>query len=403
MAFASFILFTTGCKEKDFLRPFGDDDGVAPSPVSNVTVRNFSGGATLKYKLPQDVDLSYVCASFVGTDGRQREYKASAYSDSVRIEGLGDTKNYDVTLTAYDKYENASQPVVVKIKPLTPPIIKVFESLEHEIAFGGCMLYFENPDEFEVGIYVNVRDSVTNQMEFYDVYFTKKSEGKYAVRGLSPVKTDFEIYVQDSWGNRSAALKFSGVPIPEEEISSKKIRAMSSSDVFGDLTNEDIISPLWQLVDGIISSTNYTMSNSPLPFPHRFTFDLGVLVKMSRIKTWQLQSIEGRWQHGAWRKFKVYGCEQLPTREMQGNDPLKGWTLMGTFESIKPSGLPMGQINDEDFELLKNGEEWMFEQNLPPIRYIRFEVNAVHSNLLLSCMSEIKFWGNVLDENPEEK
>ena len=373
-------LALAGCAEVDLRHPYGDDNGQAPGPVRDVQVENFSGGAVLRYTLPGDLDLSYVKATFTGTNGIQREATASAYVDSLVIDGFGDTREYSVEIRSYDKFEHASTPVTVKVNPLTPPIQTVFESLEYSIDFGGFIITYENVSKAEVGIYVTRRNSATGEMEYYDVYFTKLPSGQYAVRGLPDDENDFGIYVSDRWGNTSEVLSFTGTPLREDLLDKEKFEWVDPSNMKGDLSRSDYDASNYpqKFWNGVIDNWDYIHTVWPLPFPHRFTVDLGVSAQLSRVKTWQRSADDVRWQHGA--------------------DVLAGWTLLGDFVSVKPSGLPTGQVSDEDVELVAEGEEFIFPRDIPAVRYIRFEVNAVHSAMLLSCMSEMTLWGQIEED-----
>lgn len=389
-----FAMALAGCSDVDLLHPYGSDDGKAPAPVSDVRVVSKPGAVVLKYALPADADLSYVKAEYIGTDGTAKSAKASAYVDSLLIEGFGDTREYNIEVRAYDKFENASSPVKVAATPLTPPIVSVFESLQWNVDFGGFEISFENATKSNVGIYVTRRDPESGEMEYYDVYYTEKPNGTYAVRGLPDTENDFGLYVQDHWGNKSEVLSFTTTPWPEEMLDKTGFSWVNPGLVDGDLPqNQFHRAPDNGFWDGTIAAFNYVHTIWPLDFPHRFTVDLGAVAKLSRIKTWQRPAEDTRWKHGAWRIFNVYGCTELPSDYTEG--PLSGWKLIGSFVSVKPSGLPEGQENDEDLQLLADGEEFKFDRDAEAVRYIRFEVLAVHSGMKLSCMSEMTLWGDV--------
>ena len=394
--FAAVVISTVlaGCSDVNLLRPGGKNDDSGPGVVTVTNIRNWSGGATISYDLPGDSDLSYVKATFTGTNGEQREARASSYVDSLVIEGFGDTKTYSIDLTAYDKYENPSDPVTVEVNPLEPPISLVYKTLSWSVDFGGFVVNFENVTKTPVGIYIVRRDTLSNEMEYYDVYFTESAGGHYAVRGLPDVNNDFGIYVQDHFGNTSDTLTFNTTPYREDFLDKSLFSWVNPNAVPGDLATSQWNVPPRALWDGVIDNWNYGHTNWPIEFPHRFTVDLGVSVKLSRIKTWQRSGSDVRWQHGAWRLFQIYGCQELPENGSVA-DPFAGWTLIGDFESVKPSGLPLGQVSDEDIELLNEGEEFSFDRSAPAVRYIRFSINAVHSQMKLSCMSEISLWGEI--------
>ena len=397
-------LFLFGCKETTLLHPYGENDGIAPAPVTDIEVRNFAGGALLRYKLPKDLDLAYVRAFYKDTKGNDAAVTASAYVDSMRIEGFGDTNEYRVEIRAFDKFQNASEPVFVDIKPETPPVQKVFESLTYTVDFGGFVVDFVNEDKAKVGIYVTRKDTLSNTQEFYDVYFTEKASGSYSVRGLPDDENEFCLYVKDKWENMSEVKSFTATPMREDELDKAKFSEVNGTLVPGDVTKEQFYdgnSYLDHLWNGQAGNWDYCNTLLSLPFPHLFTIDLGVVAKISRMKIWQRDGSETRWKHAMWKEFSIYGCKELPDRNIAQFDPLAGWDLLGEFESIKPSGLPLGQENDEDIALIAEGEEFQMLRSAPPIRYFKIVVYSAHSPMQSSGMSEISIWGQVEDDDPD--
>lgn len=69
--------------------PRGTNDGKAPAPITNISVKNVNGGAIIKYTPSDDVDLLYVKAIFTNTRGEQHEVRSSMYVDSLVIERAG--------------------------------------------------------------------------------------------------------------------------------------------------------------------------------------------------------------------------------------------------------------------------------------------------------------------------
>ena len=57
--------------------PRGTNDGKAPAPITNISVKNVNGGAIIKYTPSDDVDLLYVKAIFTNTRGEQQEVRLS--------------------------------------------------------------------------------------------------------------------------------------------------------------------------------------------------------------------------------------------------------------------------------------------------------------------------------------
>lgn len=405
--FAVALTLLSACQEKTLLRPYGENDGIAPGTVSNVSVRNFSGGATLKYTLPMDGDLAYIKARYTDSNGIKREAVASAYVDSLVIRGLGEACDYEVSIVSCDKHENESEAVKTVITPTTPPIDLVFNSLKYTIDFGGFLVEFENPEKADVGIYITQLSKLSNEQEYYDSYFTKKVSGSYAVRGLPAEENEFGVYVQDKWNNRSEMMTFVGTPLYEEEFDKKTFSWVDPKLVPGDFTRDQLYEG-WctpeKLWDGEISNWNYCNTILDMPFPHTFTMDLGQLAKLSRLRIWQRDGLEVVWQHAMWKRFNVWGCTELPDWQAQTpEDRMKGWTKLGEFTSVKPSGSPSGVVTDEDLQLVKEGEEFGFLATTPFVRYVRFEILEVHSLMKSSGMSEIALWGQYEKGETEEE
>src|SRR5690606_35393185 len=71
-----------------------------PGKVSNVSVKNAPGKATISYKLPMDQDLLYVKAVYRLTSGVKREVKSSYYNNSLVADGFAEEQEYEVKLYA---------------------------------------------------------------------------------------------------------------------------------------------------------------------------------------------------------------------------------------------------------------------------------------------------------------
>lgn len=381
------------CKEDNYLKPFGENDHLPPMDVSNIQVENISGGAVLKYTLPKDADLSYVKAIYVSTQGIYKEVRSSGYVDSVKIEGLGTTDIYLVKLYAVDKFENQSSGVSAEIKPLTPAVWLVRESLNPKVDFGGYVVDFENVAAADVAIYALVKDSIGEGYSAHDAMYTSLKEGRYTVRGLPNKKNTFGLYVRDKYDNMSDTLFFEMVPMREDYLDKKLFKDFF---VRGDVK--------WDLYDGApakawdnqFSSTNYAHTDFPVEFPHRFTMDFGVHVKLSRFKFFQRPGDDVLFQHGAPKNYKVYGRADKPLIGSEEN-PLEGWILLMECKSFKPSGLPIGQFSGEDVEYNARGEEFSFPRTIKPIRYFRFEILESWSGMKCSTIGELDFYGEITE------
>lgn len=386
----SFLLFFS-CKEENLLQPYGGNENSIPTPVSNVQVKNIPGGAVLHYDLPKDPDLLSVKAIYTATNGSQQIVSASAYVDSLKIVGLGNTNDYKVTLFTVNHMEKISSPVEVTITPQVPPVQRVFESLDYSVDFGGFVVSYDNDTESEVAIYILRQDSTGNEMEYYDALYTKSKQGNYPVRGLPNKENQFGIYVRDRYENTSDTILFTETPMREDLLDKSLFTSMKvAGDVGWNFYSGD---PTYAW-DDKVSNTNYAHTDFPVEFPHRFTMDLGVTVKLSRFRFWQRPGDEVIYQHGAPKHYKVYGRAEKPEAG-SASDPFAGWTLLMECHSVKPSNLPLGQFSSEDVEFISKGEEFSFPRDIPNVRYLRFEMQESWSGMKCSTIGELAFWGEI--------
>lgn len=126
--------------------------------------------------------------------------------------------------------------------------------------------------------------------------------------------------------------------------------------------------------------------------PNWFTIDLGAKYRITKMRVNQLTHGEGwMFNGGAPKKFEIWGSN---TPSTNWND----WNLLGTFESVKPSGLPLGQLSNEDYAVNSAGENYNFNPTPNSFQYIRFKTleifNAADNHV---CLKELTFWGQPVD------
>jgi hypothetical protein len=372
--------------------PLGQGNESAPGPVKNVTVENTPGGAILTYELPGNVDLQYVKAVYT-LNGIQREAIASAYVNRVKVEGFGDVNEHEVELYTINRMGISSVPVKQTVHPLTPPVLQVLQTLQAEVDFGGFVISFENSNKADIAIYALKRDTIDGNFVDHGALYTSMDKGIFTVRNLPNKPNDFGMYVVDRWNNSSDTVFFSLTPWKEDELDKALFRNIS---VQGDVGWNFYAGSPAKAFDNVVGSTNFAHTNYPVEFPHRYTMDLGVSVKLSRFKFWQRPGDDVLFQHGAPKVYNVYGRADNPGNG--SSDVLEGWTLLMTCYSFKPSGLPLGQNSSEDEEYNALGEEFSFPRDILPIRYLRFEMLESWSGMLCSVISEVSFWGDIQPE-----
>lgn len=367
------------CKQE----PVGQQpiDNVPPGPVSNVKVDNKPGGAILTYKLPTDEDLLYVKAVYSLKDGVISESRSSLYSDTLRIAGFGDTSTRQIKLIAVDRSRNESTVVEATINPLVPPVTTIGTTLSLVADFGGVHGYWQNPTRAEVSVIILKMD---NNKEYVPVttFYSTMVNGDGAQRGMDTISGKFGIYVQDRWENRSEIKYFTLTPIYETKFDRLKFKKVvlptDQKDAYG-----WVMERLW---DGIVGDQGFHTAPG-VPFPHWFTFDIGVTAKISRII--EFQRLNYYYSNGSVKKFEVWGCTTL--------DPTGGWaswTKLMDCQSIKPSGLPLGQISAEDKLWAAAGEEFLCSPMMPKVRYIRIKVTENWSATEFLHISEMVFYGD---------
>ena len=387
------VLFIYGCQVEEKQGPYGSD-GEAPGPVALEYVINKPGGAVIYYTPPTDVDVLYIKASFNDDRGRAREVKVSQVIDSIVIEGFGQIGDYKVTLNAVDRGENISEPTVVDISPLTPPLQLIFPTLVGEVDFGGIKVSYENPLQSEVSLNVVVFDESRDEFVYRESFFTSQASGTYSFRGYKAVKTQFGVYVEDRWENISDTIYFEVTPIPDDFLDKSlfSVFKIQNDKDFNDYGFNEA-----QMWDSRWSDQwNCGHTNFLTNLPHYLTFNLGTAAKLSRFKMYQRGGSE-LYKHGNPKRFNVYGVldvNNLPPYD--SNNPNAGWILLREYESFKPSGLPIGQTNAEDYEFQNKGEDFDFDvDNLVEIKYIRIEVLENWGGINGTVIGELSFWGEI--------
>jgi hypothetical protein len=389
MLFAMLIVLTiSGCKDSE-IEPFDKDDA-APAPVSNIKVVSFPGGANISYDRPDN--MLYVKATYSIRPGVEREAKATYYKNTIVIDGFADTKEYEVKLYAVSRGENASQPVIVKVTPLIPPIVTVFGSLKFEAIFGGIRVGFENASEADIVINLLTIDSIGEYVPA-ETFYTKRKAGFVNARGYQPVKRQFAAFIRDRWNNHSDTIYTEATPLFEQILDKTKFKEvrLPTDTYVSHCCGSGVIS-LW---DNNWNSGTVFHTKPGTGLPQWFTFDLGSSLSLSRFKAYHRlgggqQSPDGAYSGGDPKIFELYGSNS-PNQDGSWTS----WELIGEFESIKPSGSPVGTVTSEDFQYaVVNGEEFDIPLGTPKYRYIRWKTKRVWGVLDHHYLAELTFWGS---------
>ncbi len=418
----------------------GETDSIAPGTVTNAQVINTAGGAIITYNLPGDNDLLGVKALYsYTTDGEELEAYSSAHTDTIKLEGFPDTETRTVQLIAIDKSKNESEPVIVEIHPLTPPVDMILESVKATEAFGGVYVTWENETEADVGIMLYAKDS-TGQYFLDYTYYTDEEEGDYSFRGFDAEATDFRIQVRDRWDNFSEKLDTIITPLFETQLQGMDDDGVDIWSRFGaddgsiywrgDAPNPRNVSAssgfrkmwdggtsrLWgsERPGNYLSDFTDEVGNAEV-FPIYFTIDLGDSYKLSRHKMWFRQKYECK--ENAAKSYRIWATNEPPKgmddfdtkleslgywtswEEVGGTDTWKedGWTMICDCDGVPPSGATTQEaVTDEDRAYVReNGLEYdiLSEYTSTPYRYVRFVVDHNWGNGSILHIGEVEFWG----------
>ncbi|MGL5681928.1 MAG: DUF5000 domain-containing lipoprotein [Marinifilaceae bacterium] len=366
-------------------------DNIAPQAVSNPKVINLAGGAKISYTLPDDEDLLYVKGVFQYNNGAWAEVRASVYTDTLKIEGIGDTLTHQIKLIAVDRSGNESTPCYVDVKPKTPPYVAIFNSLSLSSDFGGVKLSWENPTEANIA--VTVQQEIDGEFVNIETIYRNSKDIKYTVRGLKSQETKFAVFIRDRWDNFSDTLYSTLTPLFEMKIPYKMISPYT-------MANDEpagwgwIVDYLWD--NAYYEGRGYHTDVSGT-WPQQFTFKFKEPIKMSRFKVFQrLTSSDWVYGHGNPKEFEVYGCNESPSADMSN------WNLISKYSSYKPSGLPLGSYTNEDYQYQVNGEDFAVDSDIPAYMYIRFVVTKSWDGGERFHIMELPFWGCPVNYDPED-
>lgn len=375
-------ILLSACKE-EILSPLPNSGGDAPPQVSNMQVLNLPGAAKISYTVPAAPNLLYVEAVWTH-NGAVRNTKSSYYSDTLHLEGFGDTSAYSVQLYSVSTGEKRSEPVNITVKPLTPPVEEVFKSLTVKPDFGGINVGFYNATGSNIVIGVLTKDSLGELVQS-DAFYTNLVRDSFSARGYEATPRVFGLYVKDRWNNLSDTLFTTQTPFFEKLLSKSLFKEVNPYP--GDV-NDKIHSPSYPMKNLWDNNTTIYVTAQGLGLPQSFTIDLGVTARLSRMKYLQRQSTAFYYASGTPEIVDVYGSNN-PAPD--GN--WASWIPLLQLVSRKPSGLPLGIVTNDDVTAAQAGEDFNFPVSAEAYRYLRFRVTKTYGNATNITFAELTFWG----------
>ena len=399
-----------------------DENIPIPSPVTVESVRSISGGAVIKVNIPDDDNIKGVIAKYT-RNGEQVNTKISRYVDSLTVVGFVDTKPTTVEIASINVNEEESSPVKVEITPLEPAISLATATLYQ--TFGGVKVRIDGNIPKENLTIVLLRDTdlsdfekPMSQMKWEQVttMFTAAEQITLSRRNIDPVEAIFGAYIRDRWGNVSDTVKKIITPLEEVKLDKAKFRDAKIKDdncLASKATYS--VDKLWDDLNDPQGKGTNIFDSQTVTMPAWLTIDLGVLTKLSHIKTLPRGRGYMPYNGSQVRRFEFWGSEN-PTGETVSDNEHgfdNTWFLLGRFEQAKPSGYEsdgtVGVITQDDRAYWANGNDFEFNNEEYPhafdqLRYLRvvfmdtFKTYGYPGATSTIQMGELTPYGQVIKE-----
>ena len=411
------MVITWNCENvKEYKDP---TDNTPPGKVTSVKVENLPGGAIISYTLPTELDLLGTKAVYSLREGGQiYEVFSSANNDTIILAGFSDTHERIVNLYTVDLSRNVSEAVPVTIKPLTPPIDLIRNSLVVQETFGGIYCEWDNilEEDIAVSLYIDSEGEWTLD----DTFFSKASKGKFSFRGFENKEYAIRVEVRDRWMNYSIPLDTFLTPLFEEQIFGRDPQGRQLWYLWGRDTREcwsrgDIglqdwdgypFTRMFDLITGSAGDlfwrpgTDWGLLSNYIPgWPddgvyaqvNYYTIDLGRADYLSRMRFWYRAEAN----FSIYTRFELWGTDSpkpiVPEltdedrltnlrywtnwEEVNGTDEWKNdWVQFGDFVVELPSGATTyAAATSEDYAFLRAGVDFDFDPATTnvPYRYVR--------------------------------
>ncbi len=391
--------------------------GEKPEALKNIKFAEAPGGAIISYDLPTTSDLRYVKATYTLENGKTMVSKASMYDNQVFVQGYAEIGEHDVQLVAVSVGDVESEESTIRIKTGKPNYIKLAESFQSDeffySTFGGVNVKYTNEDASNIILSVFKFDETENEWQVLNQTYTKAKEGIIRVRGEDAEPIKFAVVVRDQWGNVSDTIQ--RVLTPQEEFEIKELLIYNGITAYSDMNrNGDYIANYnaqsntaamqVSLFDGDGHPTQAKQWwGKAAPVPFQFTLDARRKAQISRVKMWGRNDNNSLlFQATHPKEFELYG-----SNAPSSDGSWESWTLLGTFEGVRPSGLAFGtNANAEDIEYARKGEDFEVNWSEPGgFKYFRIKINCTWNgvreqplgNALTVAISELKLFGKYVD------
>lgn len=356
-----------------------------PGEITEVSVKNMPGGATITYRIPNQAEVISVKAVYTLSTGKQYEALSSMYNNNLTVMGFNDEQEHEVLLYTVNRAQEVSDPVKCIVKPMVSPLKLAAATVQIQEDFGGARFSWMNELKSPLAFEMYTPDSL-GRMTLVRVITSQVAEGTQALRGYPPVARVFGLVVKDNYGNRSDTIFPAGkklTPLFEERLpkSGMSIMKLANDQNFTNWEGSD-----QKMIDDDLTSFGHSPSSS-LPAP--FTLDLGVTAKVSRFVLFQRKFSDSYYNWGNPRAFDVYVKATTPSQSGDWSE----WTKVMETEIIKPSGASSSTVTDDDLRAAENGHEFTFDLSLQPVRYIRIVVRSTWGSTTFTHPAEVDVYG----------
>lgn len=407
IAVVNMLAVLASCSDKNEFIEMISGDNTKPDPIKDYRITNFNGGAYIIYDLPKSDNILYVKAKYYLGDGTDRpvETRSSYFSDTTTVEGFAKAKEYEVKLTVVSRANIESDPIVVKVAPLTPVYQLVAANLTLTPDFAGVRVQSKNDMKKNVGIVF--LDDALGTYSIRLQSFSSLEAISFPVRGYDTLPKVYAAYVTDKWGNRSDTIRSTVKPLYEKRLDPRKFSPFALSG------NETPILggyPLTNLFDadagGNPNVGSFWHTGNPDQtggtLPQWGTFSLGTYAKLSRIKLTPRDF--NIFIHNNPKLFSIWGsASERPgpfvppayadegTRLGESGE----WENLGNFSMNDPvSGAARSAATAGDLAEARKGQDFDIRFDAPKVRYIRLVVSTNMSNGVIINAADISFWGD---------
>jgi len=385
----------------------------SPDTISNISYVSLPGAVRLTYRLPSDMDLMSVVATYSLDNGTKMEAAASAFTNSILLEGFGRGDSLrSVSIVTVDLNKNKSVPVTIQVMPLESPIFDVMRSLKTGVDFGGIYLKWKNPLKSKIIVVVTTPNKAGKpEVTLGGKYYSSSDSSIVNVRGYDTIPRDFYIQVTDRWGNKTKMDTVKQVvPMFEEMIPKVNHRKWNPTDIpYQEYSSSAGIALIWNDKWGLISNAECYSTASGGNKTNSITYDLNYLanpatgvgnILPSRVHIYGRSVVNADYKMLP-KYVRVWGTTSpnVLTTNTAGPD---SWILLSPPEGFliaPPSGASgtAPTAADKTF-IVEEGIDLIFDPGKPAIRYVRLECVSKWDNSSPNSFNyaEVSWYGRVI-------